>query len=744
MATLEKIRSKSVLLFVVIIGALLAFILGDFFTNGRVLFGVGNKMIEANGVKVTYDEYQAFAEEHSQDQQGVDNDVLQQQMLYALLDKKLFEKECEAIGLNVTDAELSVFMNDPAVVSDILSQTNFPSTEALLGAIADPAKYKLTAEDAQQLRRMWIKREDQVQETIQQTVFQFLLNGLYGANTLDSKIALADNANIALEMAVVDATIIPDSDVKVSDEDLAKLYDDNESKFMVEEDAASVSLIAMPIVPSEEDIEAARAKAIELKDALAASDNVDLSQYATSRKTVSVDALNRAMGNSANRSSMNFIAGVRNMLADSAAAPGLTRVVTETPDYYQVAKILNMSQKKDQASVSVLMFSEELTPDSALMVAQAYPNWKELTTDSVYAGKFTAGVNAHPVSLVERGTTMNTQRMPADLQMEAYLMNQLLNLPKFTSALENAQQEQAFLFTDTINETPLNIIYRLDAIQEPVNVAEVLRVDVVTTPSAATGSAISNKVRNYAANNSDSKTFNDNAEKAALEIIREVFTPSTPTLFVDGQPISGTRPLIKWALENKKGKVSPVVNGKIAAAPQSGSEAFFASVRRPTTDVVTVLAVNNRYDAGDEMKADDPYTKAQLSAAALNAKKAAKRAEELKGKGTTVAEYAAQANVPARNTSEIFFSTNLPAEIISAIAAAKEGEVVGPLAGSNGRVYVFKVNGTEPSVETEDVAKGNFVRRFSPFTSGAAMHKALVGKHKVKNHSTKQMAGLDD
>ena len=42
MATLEKIRKKSVLLFIVIIGALLAFILGDFINQGRNLFGPGD------------------------------------------------------------------------------------------------------------------------------------------------------------------------------------------------------------------------------------------------------------------------------------------------------------------------------------------------------------------------------------------------------------------------------------------------------------------------------------------------------------------------------------------------------------------------------------------------------------------------------------------------------------------------------------------------------------------------------
>ena len=52
MATLEKIRSKSVLLFVIIIVALLAFILGDFLTSGRTYFGSGMTVAQVGEKKV--------------------------------------------------------------------------------------------------------------------------------------------------------------------------------------------------------------------------------------------------------------------------------------------------------------------------------------------------------------------------------------------------------------------------------------------------------------------------------------------------------------------------------------------------------------------------------------------------------------------------------------------------------------------------------------------------------------------
>lgn len=53
MATLEKIRSKSVLLFVIIIVALLAFILGDFLTSGRTYFARAQQWLKPPAHKWT-------------------------------------------------------------------------------------------------------------------------------------------------------------------------------------------------------------------------------------------------------------------------------------------------------------------------------------------------------------------------------------------------------------------------------------------------------------------------------------------------------------------------------------------------------------------------------------------------------------------------------------------------------------------------------------------------------------------
>ena len=66
MATLEKIRKRSTLLLIVVGLALLAFIVGDFFTSGRTLFGTGTTIAKVGGNKINVQEFQRRYEQINQ------------------------------------------------------------------------------------------------------------------------------------------------------------------------------------------------------------------------------------------------------------------------------------------------------------------------------------------------------------------------------------------------------------------------------------------------------------------------------------------------------------------------------------------------------------------------------------------------------------------------------------------------------------------------------------------------------
>lgn len=84
MATLQKIRSNSVLVLIIIGAGLLAFVIGDFFTSGRTLFGTGSTVAKVDGQAIDVQEFQRNVEQAAQQAQAagrkVDYPTLQQQV----------------------------------------------------------------------------------------------------------------------------------------------------------------------------------------------------------------------------------------------------------------------------------------------------------------------------------------------------------------------------------------------------------------------------------------------------------------------------------------------------------------------------------------------------------------------------------------------------------------------------------------------------------------------------------------
>ena len=179
MATLEKIRNKSVLLFVIIIVALLAFILGDFLTSGRTYFGGGTTVAQAGKAKVDYHDYQArlnaVTENSRNQQQSPDNDMLSQQVLQQMLLEKMQKNEYEALGIVVTDKELTQALTGetphPAAQQFIYTMSPqlglpAPSGQAVYDAMMNPQKYGLPPEAGAQLKQYWASLEQGVEAAL--------------------------------------------------------------------------------------------------------------------------------------------------------------------------------------------------------------------------------------------------------------------------------------------------------------------------------------------------------------------------------------------------------------------------------------------------------------------------------------------------------------------------------------------------------------------------------------------------
>ncbi len=153
--------------------------------------------------------------------------------------------------------------------------------------------------------------------------------------------------------------------------------------------------------------------------------------------------------------------------------------------------------------------------------------------------------------------------------------------------------------------------------------------------------------------------------------------------------ISHAKEVTRWAFDNKPGKVSDVI-------PVDNKYFFVAAVEKASKEGIAPL--NDVYES----------IRSQIYREKYAEKHAADVAAQIEGL-TSLQAVAEKLNTTVSNLTDVTFSTSSapttePA-FIGAVAAAKEGEMTGPVAGIMG-AYVFQVNGREMgSYFTEDDAK---------------------------------------
>lgn len=690
MATLEKIRNKSVLLFIIIIVALLAFILGDFLTSGRTYFGSATTVAKGNGATVEYQEYQARLSEAGEQlrNQGREfsNDALTQSVIQDLMTRHLLDKEYNELGIKVTDSELTEAMTGlnqhPAaaqMVAYLSQQLGLPeaSASAVFDAMQNPAKYGLRPEAGEQLRNLWASQEKELEEQMLNQKFMSLITGLFTYNNLDAKAYYDDNATTRhIAYAVKDAVSVPDSEVEFSDADIKALWNERKPQYRLDEETREVQYIYVPIEPSQ-------------ADRIAGQQNVEnaILGLNNSNGTEAV-AANPAFVVSTNKATLDQTrnAKLRKVLEENEA--GHAELLTREGDDYTIVKILNTTLGIDSINVSMLQAMNDVNADSLLNVIKGGASFASVSNgvtvqgqDSVWTALEFDGIN-----------------------------------PKVKSALENATVGSAFILTDTIQGMPLTTIYKVNRRHAPVKYYDFALIDYTVDPSNETLTDLTGKLRTFVSNHSSAADFAESADAEGYSVLTDQVSASSTSL---GNAAESRR-FVKWAMDAKKGQVSPML--------QDDKQSYLIA-----------MAVKDIYD--DYL----PYTasniNAQLRNQALNNKKAAKLAADYQGKGNSVADYAKAMGTEVQEGDVTIVSPAIlslgvnESAIQGAIAAAEKGKLVGPVQGNRG-VIVFEVQDINNSNRPFNASEyGQRFLQYFGLNRRQSPLPLLMGKETVENKS---------
>ncbi len=684
MATLEKIRSKSALLLIIVGAALLAFIIGDFFTSGRTFFGNGTTIAKVGNQKIDVQEFQRRVQEATQEAQNrgarMDNAVLQQQVLNAMIAERLFNQEIDKLGIVVTDEELTEMMvgkNSQYVDRMVQQQLGVPDATTAHDMAYNPTKYGMPQEQAQQLQMYWVNLEKSVEQMLLQQKFQNLFAGTLVANDLDTKALYDDNAATShIIYAKKDFSTLKDEDFEVSESDINSLYNDEKNRYAIAEPQRMVNYIAVNIVPSEADILAGQKK---VEDALLALNSNPEIQGLSEMPEFVVERTNMTQS--------TVDGQPRLKAALDSIAIGKAVLVNKSGYDYTIAKLLGKSRQVDQIKLDYLNIQGSKAQIDSL------------------------------VAVLNNGASFDSiAASPLVAQSQKEMSVSLID-PNYAPVKEIiAERATGVYFTpDTLAEN--GRIFRVSERTEPVTVYDVANVTFTTEPSNATINELESKFQKYLSANKTAKLFADSAQSAGYTTFPAIVSASTPMV----GNLNESHAAVAWAMEADKGDVSPI----------------FGDIQ---TGRFLAVALDDIYDDG-YTPVRDTQLHSMLATRARNDKKAAKLIADYQGKAKDVAGYAKAMGTSVDTTTVNFGQYMIPglgmneSAVMGAVANAAVNELVGPMQANNG-VIVFQVTNVDKEGRPYN-AEENAIRFDQQRGAGRMLNtldRILLGSKKIKNN----------
>ncbi len=668
MATLEKIRKRSVLLLIIIGAALVAFIIGDFLNSSRSIFGNGTTVANVDGNKIDYLAFQQRYSEFTEKNKNVsqqDAATVQNQVLGQMIQEALFNEEYDALGIDVTDKELSNYMYKQMAMSDReFAQTlgqlaqSLASNEkaaALLNnattqemavqnirkIIFNPTQFGLTTEQVQQAQLWWLSKENDAVEQIKQTKFAMLFRGSIQANALEIEAMRAQRMNsYDVQMVSLPYAAVNDNDYKVSDDEVKAVYEQEKYKFPVDEESCLAYYIAVPINPSADDLAKADKLLARVDSALHATQGLD------GVRTFSELSINERSVRQKDLSSLGMDA---KQFVDSGAVVGQISKVFTQGDNRTIYRLLAKTQEIDSVKVIVAQVEgDKKKQDAALADLNAGKAVKEVKCDTTEMDIFAA----------------SQQGMLSDEQKAKIL----------------AGGDNYFVVDSNEQGASICKVLEKKAAKTVVKLGE---ISYMVDPSKDTRANLLNELQKFVDGNNTAQKFFDNAAKAAhsYTAMSDVVASSQAML---GNSVKGTSKLIQWLFKDaKEGEVSAI---------------------QTDNDQLVVAALAKKYD-GDYRPVSDPEVKAYCETVARNHKKADALAKKYAGKAKDLAGYAKVMGCTVDAVSVGAYPT-AEAALDGQVPFAKVGQVYGPVKGENALfVYsVVKKNAAVNKIEDSQLA----------------------------------------
>ncbi len=589
MATLQKIRNRGPLLLIVIGLALLAFILGDLSRLTQPSMATVGSIY---GKKIDAQEYQEEVEKYAeivrfsmglQNLSETEYAAVKDEVWNNMVRKSLIEKQAEALGLRVTEAELqsviesgsspllasTPFGNELTGAFDVDYLRSFLSSYVEMDRSTMPAEY-LTYYD--NLYNFWLYIEDNIEFDLLASKYMALIENSIISNPVSQKNAYETRVKRAdVQLATLPYSTVEDSEITVTKADIKKLYDERKEMLYQIAESRDLLYIDYEILPSQADRDALLAEVSELTEQLKNTTE----DYAAFVRIAASSELYSEVAKTVNALPSDVVARLDSVKVGEVFGP----YYNAADDSYNAFKVLSEVESYDSIYYSQIQVAAESEEETARI------------SDSIL-NAVKAGADFAEIAL-KYGQTGEPQWLAsADYEAATYSGDNAAYLNRLNSMKKGEVYN--------LSVTGGNIIIKVFDLKNKVNKYNTVIVKRENQFSAETSDEAYNKLSQFVAVNNNIDSLKANAEAAGFRLLSSPNTASA-SYYIAG--VENSHEALRWAFEAGEDEVSTLYeagndnNHLLVVAV----DAIHKKGYRPIEDVQSALTIEAARDKKAEI-----------------------------------------------------------------------------------------------------------------------------------------------
>ena len=702
MAAIEKIRRRSGLLIAIIGIALLAFVLQDLFQSQGGHSGPSVAVVD--GDKISVRDFEEAKERNvggrnnltSAQSYEVSNSTLEQ-----MIKDNIMTKEYEAAGFGVTTDELMDQLTGEKPHSWAVQNFGDGNGNVDKQRVNDYIQ-NLSTMPAEYYNQ-WVEIEKYLKKDRLEQKFNNLVKASYFLPTaLAKKFYENKNTKVSADIIALRYSTIPDSTINITDADKKAFYEENKSRYDMQE-SRDIEYVVFDVVPSVEDRQANLQAVQELKPQFEATE--DPIAFVN-------DSYNSSKRYDSTWLGINDVPEViQKAIFESGNGVGYVYGPYEDEDAFNLVRIVEMENRSDSLRASHILI--------------AYKG--SVSSQDTITTKEEAEAKANALLAQLKATKNNDElfaQMAAENNADA-TKDKGGDLDWFTDGAMVPEFNQ-FVVNNPVGtlgvvETVFGYhVVKVTGKNEPQPKVRLAFVQQENTVSEKTRLSIYAEANKFVTENRTYDQFNKTIEEQGMtKRTKEGLNKSTYQI----TGLENPREIVRWAFDEKtkKGDISDKIfeldNKQLVVAALTGV------IHEGEASMDGVL------ERGKYML--------------LNKKKGELAVEKMKACGNDVNRMVSELGAESTNVSDINIESRVlgnfgvEADIVGTLCGMKEGAEVGPIAGNATAFIIKNVKVTAPE-ETSDYS--NIIReKSSQFTNRSmnnGVYNALKNKVKIKDNRT--------